>query len=70
LHEAVHANGANIDNLESRDERLLLPNSSFTIEPGVYLPGKFGVRSEINIYLDATRATVTGVPRQTAPILI
>jgi len=70
LHEAVHANGANIDNLESRDERLLLPNSCFTIEPGVYLTGKFGVRSEVNIHLDATRAAVTGVPRQTAPILI
>lgn len=70
LHEAVHANGANIDNLESRDERRLLPRTSFTIEPGIYLPGRFGVRSEINMYVDGPQAIVTGIPRQMEPIRI
>lgn len=66
LHEAVHANGANLDNLESRDTRRLLPRTLFTIEPGVYLPDRFGVRSEINVWLPDERTTVvTGVPRQT-----
>ena len=69
LHEAVHANGANIDNLESRDERLLLPRTCFTVEPGVYLPGRFGVRSEINVFMDGRQPVVTGIPRQVDPIL-
>lgn len=71
LHEAVHADGANIDNLETRDERRLLPRTCFTIEPGIYLPGRFGVRSEINVYLpgDGT-AVVTGVPAQRDVILV
>jgi len=55
----VHANGANIDNLEVRDERRILPNSCFSIEPGVYLP-EFGVRSEINMLVRSSGAEVTG----------
>jgi Xaa-Pro aminopeptidase len=55
----VHANGANIDNLEVRDERRILPNSCFSIEPGVYLP-EFGVRSEINMLVRNSGAEVTG----------
>lgn len=66
LHEAVHANGANMDNLESRDTRQLLPQTLFTVEPGIYLPDRFGVRSEINVFMPDARSTmVTGVPRQT-----
>lgn len=71
LHTAVHANGANIDNLESRDERKLLPRTMFTVEPGIYLPGRFGVRSELNVFVaDATTAYVTGVPAQRDPICV
>lgn len=55
----VHGNGANIDNLETRDERTLIPGSCFSIEPGVYLP-EFGVRSEIDMYIDEEKAVVTG----------
>ena len=44
----VHANGANMDDLEIHDERRILPNSCFSIEPGIYLP-EFGVRSEVNM---------------------
>jgi len=46
-----HGNGANIDNLETRDCRLLLPGTCFSIEPGIYLPGEFGVRLEYDVYL-------------------
>jgi Xaa-Pro aminopeptidase len=55
----VHANGANMDNLEVHDERLILPNSCFSIEPGIYLP-EFGVRSEVNMLVRSGRAEVTG----------
>ncbi|MCC6744227.1 MAG: aminopeptidase P family protein [Acidobacteria bacterium] len=64
IHEMVHGNGANIDNLETRDERRLVPNTCFSIEPGVYLPGKFGIRSEVDVYLTETEAIVSGQPIQ------
>lgn len=55
----VHANGANMDDLEIHDERQILPNSCFSIEPGIYLP-EFGVRSEVNVLVRANSAEVTG----------
>jgi Xaa-Pro dipeptidase len=55
----VHANGANMDDLETHDERRILPNSCFSIEPGVYLP-EFGVRSEVNVLVRPKLAEVTG----------
>jgi len=55
----VHSNGANMDDLEIHDERRILPNSCFSIEPGVYLP-EFGVRSEVNMLVRAQSAEVTG----------
>jgi Xaa-Pro aminopeptidase len=55
----VHANGANIDDLEIHDERQILPNSCFSIEPGIYLP-EFGMRSEVNVLVRAKSAEVTG----------
>jgi Xaa-Pro dipeptidase len=60
IHTEVHGNGANIDNLETRDERLLIPRTCFSIEPGVYLEGRFGVRSEIDVYVSRGEARVTG----------
>ena len=59
----VHGNGVNMDNLETRDERELIPGLGFTIEPGVYLP-KFGVRSEINVFVGERRVEVTTSPPQ------
>jgi len=44
----LHGSGPHIDNLESREDRLLLPGVAFSIEPGIYLPGELGVRSEVN----------------------
>src|SRR5579871_169552 len=55
----VHANGANMDNLEVHDERQVLPNSCFSIEPGIYLPD-WGVRTEINMLVRERSAEVTG----------
>ncbi len=60
IHTEVHGNGANIDNLETKDERVLIPRTCFSIEPGIYLEGKFGVRSEIDVYVSESEARVTG----------
>jgi Xaa-Pro aminopeptidase len=71
IHEEDHGNGANIDNLETQDNRRLMRGTCFSIEPGVYLKGQFGVRSEVNVYLAESEAVVTGQPIQThvTPIL-
>jgi Xaa-Pro aminopeptidase len=55
----IHANGANMDDLEIHDERRILPNSCFSIEPGIYLP-EFGVRSEVDVLVRPKAAEVTG----------
>jgi Xaa-Pro dipeptidase len=61
--EAVHGTGANMDNLETHDERTIIAGTCFSIEPGVYLP-EFGIRSEVNVYVSATEARVTGEAQQ------
>lgn len=55
----VHGNGANMDNLETKDEREIIPNTCFSIEPGIYLP-EFGVRCEVNVLMRKAAAEVTG----------
>lgn len=57
--QEVHGNGANMDNLETHDERRITPWTCFSIEPGVYLP-EFGIRSEINLFVGDHDARVTG----------
>ena len=59
----LHGNGAHLDNLETHDERLLLPNTCFSVEPGIYLE-KFGVRSEVNMIATPGKAAVTGRVQQ------
>ena len=61
--EEDHGNGANMDSLETKDERLLIPHTCFSIEPGIYF-SEFGIRSEINVYLDESDVVVTGEPIQ------
>ena len=61
--EEVHGTGANMDNLETHDERRIIPRTCFSVEPGVYLP-EFGIRSEVNVYVGATDARVTGEVQQ------
>jgi len=57
--EEVHGTGANMDNLETHDERRVIPRTCFSVEPGVYLPD-FGIRSEVNVYVGEDSAIVTG----------
>ncbi len=59
ISRSMHGNGANLDNLETRDERILLPHTCFSVEPGVYLP-EFGIRSEVNMMTEPGKALVTG----------
>ena len=57
--EEVHGTGANMDNLETHDDRRIIPWTCFSIEPGIYLP-EFGIRSEVNVFIGETEARVTG----------
>ncbi len=58
-----HGDGANLDNLETHDERLVLANTCCSVEPGIYLP-EFGFRSEVNVLVHPNSVEVTGVPMQ------
>ncbi len=65
----VHGNGANMDNFETRDNRRIVPRTCFSIEPGIYLP-EFGVRTEVDVYVEDKDARVTGEIQQAiVPIL-
>ncbi len=55
----LHGSGPQIDNLESRDDRLLIPGVGFSIEPGIYVPGELGVRSEVNCFVQEDRLLIT-----------
>ncbi len=59
----IHGAGAHLDNLETHDDRLILPHTCFSVEPGIYLP-EFGVRSEINMLTAPGKAWVTGKIQQ------
>ncbi len=65
----VHGNGANMDSLETKDDRKIVPHTCFSIEPGIYLP-EFGIRSEVNVYVDEHEARVTGaIQEEILPLL-
>jgi Xaa-Pro aminopeptidase len=66
----VHGNGVNIDNLETRDERLLVPGICFSIEPGIYLAGKMAVRSEIDVFITPSGRVEVGGEMQKDLILV
>ncbi len=68
--QEVHGNGAHMDNLETHEERRVLPRTCFSVEPGIYLH-EFGVRSEVNVFVDAEgRVHVTGgLQAEVLPIL-
>ncbi len=57
--QSVHGNGVNMDGLETRDERHLIPRTCNSVEPGIYLP-EFGIRTEVDVYVDENEARVTG----------
>lgn len=58
----LHGSGPHLDNLETREERLLIPGVGFSIEPGVYLPGDVGMRSEVNGWVGNGEIIIT--PRE------
>jgi Xaa-Pro aminopeptidase len=70
--QETHGNGAHLDHLETVDDRLIIPRTCFSIEPGIYHEGEFGVRTEVDVYIDADKNVhVTGgEPQKTVlPIL-
>jgi Xaa-Pro aminopeptidase len=67
--QEVHGNGANMDGLETRDDRKVVPHTCFSIEPGIYMP-EFGIRSEVNMYVGENEARVTGaIQEEILPLL-
>ena len=68
--EEVHGNGVHIDNLETKDERQLVPGICFSIEPGIYLEGEMAVRSEIDLFITLDGEVVVAGDEQEDLILI
>ena len=66
----LHGSGPHLDNFETADTRSLQPGIGFSVEPGIYLPGRFGVRSEINVYLAEGGPEVTPASPQRALLLV
>ena len=70
LGSEVHSEAVNLDNWETKDDRLLIPRLGVTIEPGIYLP-HFGVRSEINVFImDQGKGIRITTPQQDSPVII
>ena len=67
---SLHGSGPNIDNLETREERLLVPGVGFSIEPGVYLPGDVGMRSEVNGFIEDGKVLITPAEYQRELIIV
>ena len=66
----LHGSGPNLDNLETRDDRLLVHGVGFSVEPGIYILGDVGVRSEINVYWGVDGPEVTPRQRQDEILLL
>ncbi len=66
----LHGSGPHLDNFETADDRMLIPGVGFSVEPGIYLPGRFGMRSEINVYLGEAGPEVTPARPQQDLLLV
>jgi Xaa-Pro dipeptidase len=66
----LHGSGPNLDNLETRDDRVLVPGVGFSVEPGVYLPNELGIRSEVNVHWGPDGPEVTPTSAQTDIFLL
>lgn len=66
----LHGAGPHIDNLETREERQLAGGVAFSVEPGVYIPGEIGMRSEVNVYVGGGEVIVTPVEIQRELIVV
>ncbi len=64
----LHGSGPHLDDYETHDDRLLMPGVGFSVEPGIYLAGEFGMRSEVNMYWGQNGPVVT--PEQPQQMLI
>jgi Xaa-Pro aminopeptidase len=62
IDRSLHGSGPHLDDYETHDDRVLLPGVGFSVEPGIYLPGAFGIRSEVNVYMTESGPEVT--PRE------
>jgi Xaa-Pro aminopeptidase len=70
LDTSLHGDGANLDDYQTRDTRNLVMGSGFTVGPGVYLRGEFGMRSVLDVYISRTGIEVTSpVQRSITPLL-
>jgi Xaa-Pro dipeptidase len=71
IDRAIHGMGPNIDNLETRETRVLIPRIGFSVEPGIYIPGDVGLRSEINVYIgeDGPEVTTPDAQQSVLPLL-
>jgi Xaa-Pro aminopeptidase len=71
IDQELHGSGPNLDNLETRDTRLLIPGVGFSVEPGIYLPGDIGFRSEINVWIgpDGPEVTTPEPQSEVLPIM-
>ncbi|MCB1085070.1 MAG: M24 family metallopeptidase [Chlamydiia bacterium] len=70
IHTENHGPGANLDSIETEDTRPLIPKTCFSIEPGIYLPGEFGVRLEYDVYLHQDRKVEITLPPQDALVVM
>lgn len=59
IDRATHGMGPNIDNLETNETRRLIEGVGFSVEPGIYIRGEVGMRTEINVYMGANGPEVT-----------
>jgi Xaa-Pro aminopeptidase len=66
----LHGSGPNLDNLETRDDRVLVPGVGFSVEPGIYLPNELGIRSEVNVHWGPDGPEVTPTTAQTDIFLL
>ena len=67
----IHGRGPNLDNLETRDDRVLVPGVGFSVEPGIYIPDDVGLRTEINVYMGPDGPEVTvAEPQQDVFLLL
>jgi Xaa-Pro dipeptidase len=66
----LHGSGPHLDNLETREERVLIPGVGFSIEPGVYLPGEVGMRAEVNAFVAGRELVVTPAEYQRELLLV
>ncbi len=67
----LHGSGPNLDNLETRDERLLVPGVGFSVEPGVYIPDHLGVRTEVDVFFGPDGPEVTTpIPQESIFLLL